>query len=620
MKFVCDNCKAKYQIGDNKVAGKTVRMKCRKCGYNIKVTPGGIEVADAPSMDMPSHDFEAPVSMAAPVVPAPAPAAPARSTWGADDESTSIMTAPVRDAVAEVVSPAAPLRPAPAPKPPPPRPVTMAPHAPRPVTAGATPRPFTPPPRPAGAGGVPSARPVSRQSSASMAAVHHEPTPHPAPHAPLHAAPHAPLHAAPQAAAPEVEWYVGIGGSPIGPVRVSVIRERAAAHEVDGESLVWREGMGEWRPLRTIPELIEVVTAALSPRLPSTPTPTPFAAAAIAEPPRAPAPPVVAPAPLAVAPAPVAFTPAPAAFTPAPAAFTPAPVAPAPPAPAPLQVVADPFAPPPASSANGKANGFHVEPAVPAPAVSAPAAIPSAPRAPAPSDDIDPALEAALIPRRRGGLHPMAYAFIAAAAVFSGVAAYVLIPRPPPQIVLVNAPAPSGAAAPAVSVADKGSEGQVEVGELSTVPGSTAVRLGGPRPKASATASVAAVSSPIDTSGFIHNIPGPAATAADGPSPSGGQLSQGEISGVVAQNQPRVRRKCWQPALDGAPLNGPKNARVSVSITIGGSGSVESASASGAERDFPGLSSCIGGMVRGWKFPASGGSTQVSVPFMFAGQ
>ena len=38
MKFVCDNCQAKYQIGDDKVAGKTVRMKCRKCGYNIKVT------------------------------------------------------------------------------------------------------------------------------------------------------------------------------------------------------------------------------------------------------------------------------------------------------------------------------------------------------------------------------------------------------------------------------------------------------------------------------------------------------------------------------------------------------------------------------------------------------
>ena len=37
MKFLCDNCKAKYQIADEKVAGKTVRMKCRKCGHQIEV-------------------------------------------------------------------------------------------------------------------------------------------------------------------------------------------------------------------------------------------------------------------------------------------------------------------------------------------------------------------------------------------------------------------------------------------------------------------------------------------------------------------------------------------------------------------------------------------------------
>src|SRR5215470_14775469 len=38
MKFLCDNCKAKYQIGDEKVAGRTVRMKCRRCGHLITVS------------------------------------------------------------------------------------------------------------------------------------------------------------------------------------------------------------------------------------------------------------------------------------------------------------------------------------------------------------------------------------------------------------------------------------------------------------------------------------------------------------------------------------------------------------------------------------------------------
>src|SRR3954451_25237676 len=38
MKFLCPSCKAKYQIGDDKVAGRSVRMKCRKCGYVIPVS------------------------------------------------------------------------------------------------------------------------------------------------------------------------------------------------------------------------------------------------------------------------------------------------------------------------------------------------------------------------------------------------------------------------------------------------------------------------------------------------------------------------------------------------------------------------------------------------------
>jgi len=37
MRFLCEQCKAKYQIADEKVAGKTVRMKCRKCGHLIEV-------------------------------------------------------------------------------------------------------------------------------------------------------------------------------------------------------------------------------------------------------------------------------------------------------------------------------------------------------------------------------------------------------------------------------------------------------------------------------------------------------------------------------------------------------------------------------------------------------
>ena len=55
MKFLCRNCKAKYQIADEKVAGRTLRMTCQQCGEPIvvrgpaKTTTGQVRpVAAAP--------------------------------------------------------------------------------------------------------------------------------------------------------------------------------------------------------------------------------------------------------------------------------------------------------------------------------------------------------------------------------------------------------------------------------------------------------------------------------------------------------------------------------------------------------------------------------------------
>ena len=50
MKFLCENCKAKYQIADDKVAGRTVRMKCRKCGHIIEVEASVTETSVATRM------------------------------------------------------------------------------------------------------------------------------------------------------------------------------------------------------------------------------------------------------------------------------------------------------------------------------------------------------------------------------------------------------------------------------------------------------------------------------------------------------------------------------------------------------------------------------------------
>jgi len=49
---------------------------------------------------------------------------------------------------------------------------------------------------------------------------------------------------------------------PVGPVRMSTLRQKATAGAIDGESLVWREGFEEWLPLKTFPELAALVAEA----------------------------------------------------------------------------------------------------------------------------------------------------------------------------------------------------------------------------------------------------------------------------------------------------------------------------------------------------------------------
>ncbi|MCW5834736.1 MAG: zinc-ribbon domain-containing protein, partial [Labilithrix sp.] len=60
MKFLCDSCKAKYQIADEKVAGKTVRMKCRKCGHQIEVRAAVTETSVASAPPRPPASPSAP--------------------------------------------------------------------------------------------------------------------------------------------------------------------------------------------------------------------------------------------------------------------------------------------------------------------------------------------------------------------------------------------------------------------------------------------------------------------------------------------------------------------------------------------------------------------------------
>lgn len=839
MKFICENCKAKYQIGDDKIAGRSVRMKCRRCGHLIQLSAS---VTEASSGDGPGHDVvdtslvetgsSASLSVSALLGGAHAhEAAASQLREEPEEDPTRAMTREQRAALGVRDSQAGPptqqavraSAPQATPGPAAARPGFGAPAgaalgAPRAGAApGATALGAARPGAGAPLGGVARGAPVAPAAARPAAGSPGGAAIRPGPSAGVAGAfqktlaegtapSDAPKPTSSGAHVPHGEdWYVGVGGVPLGPVRLAVIREKALAGSVQAESLVWREGFDEWQPLKNFPELLEIVEEAQVARsggrrpsaVPRAPTPAP--------------PPVSAPKPAGItapspyqakvpAPGPAPFQPkatavgvgipavtlpgakaplassttpgaplgarpaaghphAPAAHAPAPhapaahapAAHTPAPHAPAGIAPRDLRasvphapgalgraaivppgptgrsssVPVEPARPSNLGQRPGDAGaapaGFGLRPEAPAPhsstvvspshaptpapapvdlfgGVSAPPAViePPAPT-PVPSEDPlakavaasaaaldvmrDPfaapasaapaaegravsggaaraASELALRPsapviesplsgpvvappaseaplsiaglggsRRRGGMHPIVYAFIAMAGAFGIVAAYLIFARPPQQVIVYQPMpgTPSGAPAPGTAGADTATApapppevgtAEPSSGQPRVTGGGPAGTGGGPKPTSSGT------SAPLDTSGFGNQVvPPPVATPTNTTAdPSLGQLSAGEIQGVVASNQARVRKRCWQPALDSAGSNVSPNARVQGRIVIGPSGSVDSASASGAEKDFPGLSSCIAGQMKGWKFPPSGGSTPVNVPFVFAGQ
>ena len=733
MKFLCDNCKAKYQIGDDKVAGKTVRMKCRRCGFDIHVNASTLveetsaapwpdasatmqgsmaivtpEVAAALGLRMPTAPGApaapgAPRPLAAaslpkpaipravaaprPIVPAPPPpAAEPKAEWNPEDgepedESTAIMTIPLRIAVAAAQAATSASAPSPA--------------TPTPAAAAPAARPLTATPRPA-----PAATPRPAPASPTLRATA------PAPRAGVLRPPGAPAETAspsavkpapggvagafaraavvPEPAAPAVAqdgWYVGITGAPFGPATLDAVREKCRSGDITADSLVWRDGLGEWKPLRTFPGLFAVFNtvnsaiedpptnvvnddnivnfaskgsaassasaarvASLASNVPAaTPTPAPSAQSPTSTPstpstPAAHQPLVAAPAPSPEPPYAVSAFASPmgrgsaatailtdvfpdragnpfAALEPLPhsatngASYGEKPI---------LGILADPFAPPATAPTEPP-------PPDPAAALLPPASTIASSAAPAPSripsgvGSIPVEIDESVVPKRRSPPHPLAYAFIAFAAVFGGVAAYVLLSNPQ-QIVVVQTALSASVAALQPSTDKPEASATVAVGELTTdSSGAPVVRVGGPstggpRPKASSS------SAPIDTSGFTSTIPGPSTAQVPPPVAAGSQLSAGEIQGVVAQNQSIVKRKCWQPALESRAANAPTNARVNGAITIGASGNVESSSANGGEKDFPGLASCIASRMKSWKFPPSSGATPVNVPFVFAGQ
>lgn len=59
----------------------------------------------------------------------------------------------------------------------------------------------------------------------------------------------------PSADADEHGWFAGVRDVPLGPVSRAELQTHIQSGDVTGDTLVWRDGFGDWRPLRAVPAL-----------------------------------------------------------------------------------------------------------------------------------------------------------------------------------------------------------------------------------------------------------------------------------------------------------------------------------------------------------------------------
>ena len=548
MKFLCDQCKAKYQIADDKVVGKTVRMKCRKCGHMIEVKAEVTESSVATKL--PGE----------PTVASPAPA--------------------------KAAAPGAKL-------PQPPRATPQAPRAPAaPVAKPAAPKgalatslaSARPPAQSRAEGPLASAFQKSVQQKDDDAAM-------------------LDLHTA-------SEWYVAINGVPVGPIRVGELKRKAASGGITEDSLCWQEGMEEWRPVRSVTELAALLREVAAAGRPSLVTPP------VADVRPSMSPPGVAPKHAQTPRAPQhSRTDSGRPLSPAARSNVVAinsrlataeqlnreeedhtvvgdPFAIPPPAPRP---VADPFASPIVATA------------------------PSAALAPSPDVSIAATSDvAAAIAQPQKAPPWIAIGMLVLFGAFGVTAAIMIFQRPPVPVagpVATVAPVASvPSTPPTTTVAIANTAPSASVAPTSPdKPAAVAMNGGGGvRPASTGTGKV------VDPSiaALLGNNTGPVGPGT-GPASGGGggsqaALSSDAIESVVRMHSTSVKRQCWERG--GSTM---ADVNVKVHLTISGNGTVKDTSATGND---PAIAKCIENSVRMWTFPASGGNTDVDIPFHFLRQ
>jgi hypothetical protein len=455
---------------------------------------------------------------------------------------------------------------------------------------------------------------------------------------------------------PQDGWFVGVNGVPLGPIPVGDLRELAVAGHIDRRSLVWREGLAEWRPLGKFPQLARVLdegSGAFEPESLSAPVPNgsnghvaigfTTARPSEGEPERPSAwgdlddeddvddeQPTTIKGRVSVPPPPSVVP-----------SNVPPSLAPPPPVSAPVPLSLGPLSlGPPYAGSPAQAQPMHRGPnyqfsAPPVTPDGGPASTISATPEPI-VDDSD-----AKLMRPRGKRKIYTWLVIAAAFILGGIITRMLSggggPSAPPASQAPRSLSPSAEAKPEPARPNTDLSEQVpgpvpeEIEDEAGSSGTTSVVYPITKPSlgVSGLPSPPAVAPPgaKPTTALLSGLsglqtPGPLAGAragGDGPA-AGVSLDATAIQRTVRRYSPAVRQNCWQRALNARAPGVPSSAKVTALITIESSGRVQSVTVSGAPRGYPGLAGCIEGSVKGWAFPRAGGETVTNVPFMFVGQ
>jgi hypothetical protein len=223
------------------------------------------------------------------------------------------------------------------------------------------------------------------------------------------------------------------------------------------------------------------------------------------------------------------------------------------------------------------------------------------------------------------------FVFLGVAALLVGTIGFVVGKENPKPVIKyvevpVNAPAQAVPAAIAPTaekpvaevdvVADTAGQAPTQPTQPQSKGGTSSAEVKPEEPKPQAPTSGGLLSG---LSGLQGGPAGPQASRGEVAS-AGNQLDADSVQRTVQRYQQSVRRSCWQPALDNRTQDAPSGARVLVTITVAGSGEVQNVSSDGDPKGYPGLARCIESKVRQWRFPQSGGTTTVKVPFVFAAQ